>query len=54
MKLVWLLLGLLLASVAIGGVVSAVDEADTVSVVGDLLISALLGWAAVAAWKRAR
>ncbi|MEU5637214.1 hypothetical protein ACIA8I_10695 [Streptomyces rishiriensis] len=54
MKLIWLLLGLLLAGLAVGGVVSATDEADTVSVVGDLVISALLGWAALAAGKRAR
>ena len=54
MKLIWLLLGLLLASLAIRGVISAAREADTVSVVGDLIISALLGWAAIAAWKRVR
>ncbi|MFI5798380.1 hypothetical protein [Streptomyces sp. NPDC051677] len=54
MKLIWLLLGLLLASLAIGGGISATNEADTVSVVGDLFISTLLGWAAIAAWKRAR
>ncbi|MEU9467788.1 hypothetical protein AB0D78_14215 [Streptomyces avermitilis] len=54
MKLIWLLLGLLLASLAIGGVVSATNEADTVSIVGDLIISTLLGWATIAAWKRAR
>jgi hypothetical protein len=53
-KLIWLLLGLLLASLAIRGVISAAREADTVSVVGDLIISALLGWAAIAAWKRVR
>ncbi|MEU2284267.1 hypothetical protein ABZ614_20385 [Streptomyces sp. NPDC013178] len=52
MKLIWLLLALLLASLAIGGVVSATRETDIVSVVGDLVISALLGWAAIAAWKR--
>ncbi|MEU0060452.1 hypothetical protein [Streptomyces sp. NPDC006334] len=52
MKLIWLLLALLLTSLAVGGVVSATKDADTVSIVGDLVISALLGWAAIAAWKR--
>ncbi|QJT00940.1 hypothetical protein G9272_11995 [Streptomyces asoensis] len=54
MKLIWLLLGLLLAGLAIGGVVSATNVADTVSVVGDLFIATLLGGAAIAALKRAR
>jgi hypothetical protein len=52
MKIVWLLLAVLLTCLTIGGLVSAAKGTDTQSVVGDLIISALLGWGAVGSWKR--
>lgn len=54
MKLVWLLLALLLTSLTIGGLMSATKDVDTVSIVGDLAISGLLGWTAVICWRRVR
>lgn len=54
MKLVWLLLAILLTSLTIGGLHAAATDVDTISTIGDLVISILLGWAAVAAWRRTR
>ncbi len=54
MKFVWLLLAILLTSLTIGGLMSAARSADTVSIVGDLVISGLLGWTAVICWRRTR
>jgi hypothetical protein len=51
-KLVWLLAALILTALTIGGLMSAAKGGDTPSVVGDLIISALLGYGAVACWKR--
>jgi hypothetical protein len=51
-KLVWLLAALLLTALTIGGIMSATKGGDTPSVVGDLVISALLGAGAIACWKR--
>ncbi|WP_171108620.1 MULTISPECIES: hypothetical protein [unclassified Streptomyces] len=52
MKLVWTLLTLLFAGLAITGVVTAAERTDTASVVGDLVISAFLGLGAWACWRR--
>lgn len=52
MKLVWLLAALLLTALTIGGIMSATKGTDAPSVVGDLVISALLGTGAIACWKR--
>jgi hypothetical protein len=51
-KLVWLLAALLLTALTIGGLMSAAKGGDTPSVVGDLVISTLLGVGAVACWRR--
>jgi hypothetical protein len=53
MKVVWILLAVLLTCLTIGGLVSASKGADGSSVIGDLVISALLGLGAVACWRRA-
>lgn len=52
MKIVWVLLAILLTALTIGGLMSAAKGADTPSIVGDLVISALLGVGAVACWRR--
>ncbi|WP_179382073.1 hypothetical protein [Streptomyces sp. SA15] len=52
MKLIWLLLAILLTALTIGGLMSATKGADGASIVGDLVISALLGAGAVACWRR--
>jgi len=52
-KIVWLLLALLFTALTIGGLLSAAKGGDAPSVIGDLVISALLGLAAAAFWKRA-
>ncbi|MET9909655.1 hypothetical protein ABZZ74_23120 [Streptomyces sp. NPDC006476] len=52
MKLVWLLAALLLTALTIGGIMSATKGGDATSIVGDIVISALLGAGAVACWKR--
>ncbi|MEU1497233.1 hypothetical protein [Streptomyces sp. NPDC005732] len=54
MKIFTFLLALLFTCLTLGGLVSATHGADTASVVGDLVISALLGWVAVALWKKTR
>ncbi|MFJ8636438.1 hypothetical protein [Streptomyces sp. NPDC093568] len=54
MKVFWLLLAVLLTCLAIGGVMSAAKGADGPSVIGDLVISALLGAGAVASWKHVK
>lgn len=53
MKIFWLLLAILLTCLTIGGLISASKGADTPSVVGDLVISALLGIGAIGSWRRA-
>ncbi|MFG3170536.1 hypothetical protein [Streptomyces sp. NPDC048200] len=52
MKFVWLLLALFLTALALGGLMSAGRGGDAPSVIGDLVVSALLGWGAIACWKR--
>lgn len=54
LKVLWLLLAVLLTCLAIGGLMSAAKGADGPSVVGDLVVSALLGAGAVGSWKRIR
>ncbi|MFF7889519.1 hypothetical protein ACH40F_53545 [Streptomyces sp. NPDC020794] len=54
MKIVALLLAILFTCLALGGLMSAAHGTDTPSVVGDLVISALLGWVAISLWKKAR
>lgn len=54
MKLFWILLAVLLTCLTIGGLMSASKGADTPSVVGDLVISSLLGYGAWVCWRRTR
>lgn len=54
MKVFWLLLAVLLTCLTIGGLMSAAKGADGPSVIGDLVISALLGAGAVGSWKRVK
>ncbi|MFJ4785757.1 hypothetical protein [Streptomyces sp. NPDC088794] len=53
MKVFWLLLAVLLTCLTSGGLMSAAKSADGPSVIGDLVISTLLGAGAVGSWKRA-
>jgi hypothetical protein len=52
MKIVAFLLAILFTCLTLGGLMSAAHGTDTVSVVGDLVISALLGWVAVIFWRK--
>lgn len=54
MKIVAFLLAILFTCLTLGGLMSAAHGTDTPSVVGDLVISALLGWVAVSLWKKTR
>ncbi|MGW2692316.1 hypothetical protein ACWC3Y_10695 [Streptomyces sp. NPDC001296] len=54
MKFFWLLLAILLTCLTIGGLMSAAKGGDAPSVIGDLVISALLGWGAAGSWRRTR
>lgn len=54
MRFFWNVLALLLAFLAVGGLVSALHGADAASTLFDLVISALLGWAAIGIWRRSR
>lgn len=54
MRIFMALVATLLTCLTIGGLMSAAKGTDTPSVVGDLVISALLGWVAVSLWKKTR
>ncbi|MGW0582542.1 hypothetical protein ACWD25_42960 [Streptomyces sp. NPDC002920] len=54
MRIFWLLLAILFTCLTIGGIRSAFESPDKVSIVGDLVISLLIGLAAAACWRRAR
>ncbi|MFD7933772.1 hypothetical protein ACFV4T_04400 [Streptomyces sp. NPDC059755] len=54
MRFLWRLLAVLLTSLALGGILTAAERTDTLSLAGDLILSLLLGLGAAAAWRRAR
>ncbi|MFD9633634.1 hypothetical protein [Streptomyces violascens] len=52
MRLFWNVLALFFAFLAVGGLVSAFSRGG--STLFDLVISALLAWAAIGIWRRTR
>jgi hypothetical protein len=54
MKIFWALVATLLTCLTLGGLMSAAKGTDAPSVIGDIVISALLGVSAVACWRRTR
>ncbi|MGW0920052.1 hypothetical protein ACWD3J_13680 [Streptomyces sp. NPDC002755] len=54
MRILWLLLAILFTCLTIGGILTAFERTDSISLAGDLAISLVLGVAAAGAWRQVR
>ncbi|MFE7928338.1 hypothetical protein ACFU6S_06290 [Streptomyces sp. NPDC057456] len=54
MRFLWLLLAILLTCLAIGGLLTAFERTDALSLASDLVLSLLVSLGAAAAWRRVR